>query len=96
MKLLFCEKCWDVFKLSSELRSCKCGLVKGKYINNTEAVVNGEGQSIAIGNGSLERAVLNAKAINSDRSEYIQKAGMIAWVRPHTGDGNPHTKIKTL
>lgn len=94
MKLLFCEECWDVFKLETDgVRSCKCGKVKGHYINNQDAEVNGEGISIAIGNGSLQQAIFNSRRVEGSRADYILKANLIAWVRPHTGKGNPHTKI---
>ena len=94
MKLLFCETCWDVFKLETGgVRSCKCGIVKGHYVNNQDAEVNGKGVSLAIGNGSLQQAIRNAKQMDAARSEYITKSGLIAWVRPHEGKGNPHTKI---
>jgi hypothetical protein len=101
MKLLFCEKCWDVFKLDDDLRQCKCGLVKGKYINDVDAVVNGAGYSIAIGNGSLLSALnmlafieKEFDAVDHDRDVFIDKCSItFSWVRPHEGPGNPHTKI---
>ncbi len=31
MKLLFCRRCHDVFKLARETRCCSCGLTKGWY-----------------------------------------------------------------
>jgi len=93
MKLLFCDRCWDVFKLGMNLRECNCGAVKGKYINNEEAVVNGEGYSLAIGNGSLIQGIRKSLEIDAPRSEFITKAGMIAWARPHSGPGNPHTTV---
>jgi len=98
MKLLFCHKCYDLFKLDIELRSCKCGYVKGKYINEVQAEVNGNGYSIAIGNGSLIEAIreLNfyQKNKNMDRDDYISHNKIhYTWVRPHEGEGNLHTKI---
>ena len=51
MKLLFCPTCYDIFKLSTKLRICKCGIVKGKYNGDEHtAVVNGKGMSLAINN----------------------------------------------
>jgi hypothetical protein len=96
MKLLFCDRCYDLFKLDFELRSCKCGLVKGQYINNSEAVVNGKGVSLAIGNGSLLRAVYGwlSAGNDHDRDHYLNKNKVeFCWVRPHSGEGNPHTTI---
>jgi hypothetical protein len=31
MKLLFCKKCQDVFKISQRLKTCDCGMTKGMY-----------------------------------------------------------------
>ena len=39
MKLLFCPHCTDVFNLVLEVeKKCRCGQVKGKYIDKTNAV----------------------------------------------------------
>lgn len=104
MKLLFCEWCQDVFKLKlEEMRSCDCGRVKGRYINNSEAEVSFNAISIGIGNGSLISAIADMKALKehsndkASREEYYSKFGgakiEYAWVRPNTGPGNPHTKL---
>ncbi len=98
MKLLFCDLCWDVFSLSDELRSCKCGTCKGKYINKSEAVVNGGGYSIAIGNGSLVSEICHTIHTvelkpNTDRGQFLKQSELLAWVRPHSGEGNPHTTV---
>lgn len=105
MKLLFCQKCYDVFKLDLEvMRQCKCGAVKGRYIDNLMAEVSEEGISIAIGNGSLEEAIVDMTKLfresdgEANRKEYqAPYKGKIdyAWVRPNSGAGNPHTKIIT-
>lgn len=100
MKLLLCPECSDVFKLDFEMRKCKCGKIKGRYIDNVLAEVSKEAISIAIGNGSVEQAwrnmiLLKDKSKNkANRSDYINKAKIeYAWVRPNDGAGNPHTKI---
>lgn len=99
MKLLYCSKCNHVFSLGRNLRTCDCGLVKGKYIDAVNAEVNGEGFSLAIGNGSLWNAMVNAgrlspKMEQNDRQRFLDEAKIeFAWVRPHEGPGNPHTKI---
>ena len=106
MKLLFCYDCYDVFKLDVEERSCKCGHVTGRYIDNTYAETNGKGISLAIGNGSLmsaiQRLVLLKKredssdgVLNYNRNIYIDDCKInYAWVRPNEGNGNPHTRVK--
>ena len=94
MKLLFCDKCSDVFKLVFTLQSCECGQVSGKYIDIKTAVVNGKGYSIAIGNGSLMGkcgALLNEDL--QDRDHYFNDFQVCCWIRPHEGQGNPHTHI---
>ncbi len=103
MKLLFCEDCYDVFKLDTdEERACKCGKVTGHYVNNMEAVTNGKGISLAIGNGSLIKAMVTMSksitidTINNkyDRDYFIKNCNIkYAWVRPNEGEGNPHTKV---
>lgn len=96
MKLLFCPACWDIFKLDYDPRQCKCGKTTGHYVDNVNAVTNGQGISLAIGNSSLADAVHKLCAagephsrrncINDFRVEYC-------WVRPNEGTGNPHTRV---
>lgn len=92
MKLLFCEECWDLFKLAHELRSCACGRVSGHYIDHEKAVVNGKGVSLAIGNGSLWNAIrelrYGAKGVTGERIE------VLCWVRHHEGPTNPNTTVR--
>lgn len=84
------------------MRQCECGKVKGRYINNSEAEVSKNAVSIAIGNGSLMEAIYqmrdNQNETNDEahrESYYEDKKGRIshAWVRPNSGNGNPHCKI---
>lgn len=42
MKLLFCKKCQDIFKLQKEIRSCFCGDTKGRYLDNLNAEYSGK------------------------------------------------------
>lgn len=89
MKLLFCEYCWDVFKLvRNEVRSCKCGKVRGKYeADGHKAVVNGQGISMAISNPDLVEAIsrMKHKRETTPRVEF--------WIRPHSGNDNPRTVV---
>lgn len=105
MKLILCEKCWDVVKLSMKPRTCECGQVAGKYLDNVTAVVTENAISLALGNGSLERAISDMRQLkknsanNADREDYYEYGnGQIshAWVRPNEGSGNPHCKVATL
>ena len=104
MKLLFCPNCDSIFNLSYKEKQCECGKVKGRYINNVEAEVNGVGVSIAIGNGSLFKAIHEVDSNQDDWrndekwwawwEQRPSKNMILAWTRPHSGKANPHTKEK--
>src|SRR2546421_6052563 len=103
MKLLYCENCEDIFKPGfNELRTCECGRVKGRYINDGEAEVSPEAVSIAISNVSLLEAVEDMRRHQAEtndqagRHDYYQwQNGLISyvWVRPNSGPGNPRTRL---
>jgi len=98
MKLLLCTYCDDVFKLDrEEVRSCKCGRVRGKYKSDgSHAVTNGEGVPIAIGNRKLlMKAMYLSEEDSGEKSyeEYQEEYDIKAWVRPHEGDGNPRSTV---
>jgi len=58
MKLLLCTKCQDIFKLQNEERSCVCGSISGKYLNNSEAIYSGDcAIPIGFSNNSLVSAL---------------------------------------
>jgi hypothetical protein len=88
MKLLFCPNCSDVFKLSGEIRSCKCGMCRGKYHDDYHrAVVNGKGMSIGIDNQTMHMAYseLMFGPVSTPR--------IVCWARPHLGVDNPNTEV---
>ena len=60
MKLLFCNKCHDVFRLDRDARKCHCGAVGGKYVNDLNAEYYGE-DAVALGfaNNTFTDAVCN-------------------------------------
>ena len=98
MKWLFCIDCGSGFSLGHKLKSCDCGSAKGKYINDSQAVTNGNGVCVAVGNGSFMGAVRTLEAYNKNtnlvRNDFIDLCRVeYCWVRPHEGEGNPHTKI---
>lgn len=99
MKLLICTRCQDVFKLNYHLKSCDCGHTKGRYESDgSTAVVNGNGISLALGNGDVARAIYSLPTMGDvERNAYYAEEAptriRYAWVRPHTGLGNPHTRI---
>ena len=87
MKLIFCPVCNDVFKLAQNIRTCKCGKCRAKYIDNSKAVTNGKGICLAISNHSLaERLFVNPY-------DFDCKRNIECWIRPHTGEHNPNTTI---
>jgi len=58
MKLLYCKKCDDVFRIYKEPRSCRCGKTKGKYLEDgLHAVYQGEGVPLGIGDGEFNRQI---------------------------------------
>jgi len=58
MKLLLCRECGDIFNLSYETKSCRCGKTSGKYINNLDAKYSG-GIPLGFANSSLTEAMRN-------------------------------------
>ena len=99
MKLLFCSNCNDIFNLNHKEKRCGCGKVSGKYIDNINAVTNGKGYSLAIGNGSFDIA-LNSSILYTkgkekiNREFYLDNCKFTAWCRPNEGSGNPHMKVE--
>jgi len=61
MKLLLCKNCQDVIRLvQEEVRTCRCGKVSGKYINDLDAIYSGD-DAIPLGfaNSTLVEAIVN-------------------------------------
>jgi hypothetical protein len=60
MKLLLCLECNDIFSVDLKLKKCSCGKTKGQYIDNLNAIYEGDcAMPIGISNQSLKEAVLN-------------------------------------
>lgn len=98
MKLLICFKCQDIFKLrTEEMRHCFCGESSGRYVDRENAVVSGPCASMAIGNGSLDRALMTLAVHGKNKSwskgDFRDECSVICWVRPNTGPGNPRTTV---
>ena len=100
MKVLYCERCRDLFKLTRhELRECRCksDKVKGKYrADGKHAEVSKNAVSIKIPNGSIEKAVsrmerLKRKKPRAKDKDYKVHSAIPAWVRPNFGPGNRRT-----
>ena len=90
MKLIFCDRCWDVFKLTTkEIRSCECGYCRGHYLpDGGRAVTNGHGVAMAFSNPSILKAILEV-SLGGDITHEIK-----AWARQHDGASNPRTTIQ--
>lgn len=87
MKLLLCMECQDIIRLiEDDLRFCKCGLCCGMYLDERQVVTNGNGTSLAIGNGSLVQAI-GANFLEKGDTKFI------AWVRPNEGLKNPNSRV---
>ena len=88
-----------MFKLNREMRSCSCGKIKGRYLNDLEAEVSKEAISVAIGNGSFfntikEMEIQHVLVTTADREFYMENCKIeFAWLRPNEGPGNPHSKV---
>ena len=60
MKLLFCTKCEDIFRLwIGEIRKCKCGMSQGKYTDNLNAWYSGPTIPLGFGNSTFKLALDN-------------------------------------
>jgi len=59
MKLLLCRDCQDIFNLQvGVMRSCKCGKVKGQYLDDVMAEYYGrEAVPIGFANSTLVEAI---------------------------------------
>lgn len=60
MKLLLCLECNDIFNLDLKIKKCSCGKTKGPYIDNHNAIYEGDSaMPIGISNPSLREAIIN-------------------------------------
>lgn len=60
MKLLFCKNCGSIFNLDFHEKKCKCGNVKGRYVDDVKAIYSGnDAMPIGIDNFSFAGAVSN-------------------------------------
>lgn len=57
MKLIFCPKCQDMFKLQKHMRYCMCKKSYGKYNGLLDASIGGEAIPIGIANRSFAAAL---------------------------------------
>jgi hypothetical protein len=98
MKLMFCPKCFDTFKLVIfERRTCRCKTVQGQLRDSNRAVTNGQGIAVALDNKSLSDAIKKFFSMAQTRDEkfYKKHCAFTCWVRPHAGSGNPRTEVES-
>lgn len=99
MKVLYCKKCKSLVRLTRrKMRKCECGEVWGQYLNRryAEHSKNASTISIAIANESFNAAIKRMqwwqrKRPESNREDYKAISSIVAWVRPNSGRGNPHS-----
>lgn len=60
MKLLLCMQCDDIFNLGFEVKTCKCGITKGKYTDDRNAIYTGtEAIPLGFDNYTFSEAIIN-------------------------------------
>lgn len=57
MKLIYCPKCNDVFRLFYEKRTCKCGKSSGWYNDVLYAYISGDAIPLGFDNAEFRRAI---------------------------------------
>jgi hypothetical protein len=67
MKLLFCKKCYSIFNLSKEKKTCVCGETSGYYTDNLNAVFSGDSIPLGFNNTEFVRAINNQPDIGWGR-----------------------------
>ena len=69
MKLLFCKKCRSIFNINLKEKTCECGLTKGMYTDNLNAIYTGRNaRPMGIDNYSFAYREAR-KPINSENIE---------------------------
>lgn len=59
MKLIFCPRCQDIFSLREVVRTCTCGYISGRYVDNVNAEISKYAIPLGIANSSFLNALLN-------------------------------------
>lgn len=60
MKLIYCKKCHDVRRLSTEYQTtCECGNSWGYYTDDINAKIGGDALPLGFGNRSFAHAIKN-------------------------------------
>ena len=73
MKLLMCLKCSDIFNLTHKEKTCGCGEVKGKYVDDLNAEYSGDASPIGFANSSFIKAYKMQKVEDHAQKEMGKK-----------------------
>jgi len=73
MKLIYCRRCHDVFKLTQQLRSCQCGMSKGMYADEIHAQYTGE---FAVPLGFANQSLVDAVRQQPQKDTEDRKGGV--------------------
>lgn len=99
MKLLFCKKCQDVFKLhKGKMFECLCGKSKGYYLQDESALISGECIPVGFANSSFADAINNRKKVKSETFEAFiipEKCKTVKYVKNLTGIPARHYDFDT-
>jgi len=68
MKMLYCNKCFDIVNLSHDYKECRCGKVAGYYTGYEDMIYSGDATTIGIDNRiffkSVENVPLDGKGVD--------------------------------
>lgn len=90
MKLVYCPKCQDAFKLDYKIRTCKCGASKGIYKDSINAIIFGDSIPFCIGWSSF------CKAIKNRPVDKFEGESFSAWIPPINSDSIIHERNKDV
>ena len=61
-----CRHCGDIFNLRRSVKTCGCGKVAGKYLNDIDAEYTGDAVPLGIDNRSLHKAYILQNLLNNE------------------------------
>lgn len=86
MKLLLCIKCSDIFSLTMDERTCKCGKSSGKYVDQLNAEIKGDCMPLGFANQSfldaLRRQHIENKHYDGNKDTCCKGQEFTAFVIP--------------
>lgn len=70
MKLILCKNCEDIVRLTSDKRSCACGLAWGRYTDQVNAEINDNATPLGFANSSFVNAIMNRPKGGNSGAEF--------------------------